>query len=86
MELDKKRSLIVRILIVLNVLLFGTVSALELFDHPIEVIILAVPLLTFQILILTWQSLKWIIIIGVISILVMIVEIFVNIFYFHEWF
>lgn len=84
MELEKKRGLIIRVLVVLVMILLVAISALGLFEHPIEVIILAIPLITFQILILGWQSIKWILISGIISVIVLITELLVNIFYFHH--
>ena len=80
---DKFRPLTIRILIVLVILLFGLVSALGLFEHPAEVIILAIPLVTFQFLILSGQSSKWIVVSGITNILVLIIEVFVNLFYYH---
>ena len=83
MELDKKRFRIIRILVILVIILFGTIAALGLFDHPVEVMILAVPLVAFQVLILSWQSLKWVLISGIITVIVLLVELFINIFYYH---
>lgn len=84
MDLEKKRGLIIRILVVLVIILFGAVSALGLFEHPVEVMILAVPLFTFQILILAWQSIKWILISGIVTVIVLIAELLINIFYYHH--
>lgn len=80
---NKIRNLSIRILVVSVMLLFGIVAFLDLFEHPVEVIFLAIPLLTFQILILSGQSTKWILISGISTILVLLVEIFINIFYYH---
>lgn len=84
MELEKKRGLIIRVLVILVMILLVAISALGLFEHPIEVMILAIPLITFQILILAWQSIKWILISGIITTIVLITELLINIFYFHH--
>jgi hypothetical protein len=65
-------------------ILLAAISALGLFEHPVEVIILAIPLIAFQILILGWQSIKLILISGIITAIILITELLINIFYFHH--
>ncbi|NOQ76114.1 MAG: hypothetical protein GQ574_29195 [Crocinitomix sp.] len=80
---EKKRAIMIKLLVLIIVVLFVIVSLLGLFEHPIEIIVLAIPLLTWQILILGGQSSKWILISGIMTIIVLIAEIFINIFYYH---
>lgn len=83
MELKNKDFRTIRILVVLIIILFGAAAALDLFNHPVEVMILAVPFISFLLVILTWQSIKWILITGIITIAILLVELLINIFYYN---
>ncbi len=73
----------IRVLVVSIIFLFGFVVFLDLFEHPIEVLVLAVPLLLFQFLILSARSTQGILISGIITVIVLLIEILINIFYYH---
>ncbi|MEZ4924291.1 MAG: hypothetical protein R2780_14050 [Crocinitomicaceae bacterium] len=84
MENDQIRSKTIKWLVSIVVILFLLVSLLGLFDHPYEVITLAIPMLAFILTILGMGPTKWILISGIVTVAILIVEILVNIFYYHH--
>ena len=84
MENDQIRSKTIKWLVSIVVILFLLVSLLGLFDHPYEVIALTIPMLAFILTILSMGPTRWIVISGIVTVVILIVEILVNIFYYHH--